>query len=261
MNRRARLSKSGIEYLDFLWDFESGCTNGCSYCWARPITVRFKDRYPNGFAPTIYPEALLSPLHLKKPSVIGVCFMGDLFDDAIDPERQIEVPHKVLPHTLRELVFGTIRQCPQHRFLFLTKQPQNLLKWSPFPENCWVGVTATDYYMMFKALNRLREIKARVKYLSLEPLLESMAGPRLDFDGIQWLIIGAQTRPYKAPEVDSVRDVIEAADIAGVSLFLKENLRWPRMTADGSPPFYIKDKVLGTWILRQQMPTGVGFGH
>ena len=71
MNRTPRLSKSAIEYLDYVWNFASGCTKDCAYCWARKITCRFAGRYPNGFEPTVYPEAFLSPLHLKKPSIGG----------------------------------------------------------------------------------------------------------------------------------------------------------------------------------------------
>jgi hypothetical protein len=80
MNKTLRLSKSGIEYLTHCWNFYSGCYNWkngvcpVEKCWAKGITERFPGHYPNGFEPTIYPEAFLSPLHLKKPSIIGCAF-------------------------------------------------------------------------------------------------------------------------------------------------------------------------------------------
>ena len=90
MNKTPRLSNSDIEYLDKVWNFSSGCGKGCPYCYAKKITKRFTNHYSNEFEPTLYPEALLSPLYLKKPSRIGVCYMGDLFWDCpeFDPERK-----------------------------------------------------------------------------------------------------------------------------------------------------------------------------
>ncbi|KKK77839.1 hypothetical protein LCGC14_2849590, partial [marine sediment metagenome] len=92
MNKLIRLSPTSIEYGDYAWNFASGCGNntggkcnsGGFNCWAYPITQRFAARYPNGFNPTIYPEALLSPLYLKKPSRILCAFMGDLFWDCLE---------------------------------------------------------------------------------------------------------------------------------------------------------------------------------
>ena len=87
MNRLIRLSPTGIEYGDYAWNFASGCDNhingkcksGDFNCWAYSITQRFSNHYPNGFKPTIYPDALVSPVYLKKPNRILCAFMGDLF--------------------------------------------------------------------------------------------------------------------------------------------------------------------------------------
>lgn len=269
MNRTPRLSRSGIEYLDYVWNFCSGCTNGCEYCWARPITHRFPDRYPNGFAPTIYPEALLSPLYLKKPSIIGCVFMGDLFDGCPEfaPDRIIGrkglFPNGViraeavgigLPpfNKLSDVVKDVIRACPQHTFLFLTKQPQNLIKWSPFPDNCYVGVTATDAKTFLRACRGLEQIEAKVKYISLEPFLDYIGGLwAMDWfksGTINGLIIGSLTcsggdlatlsskypelmpMPYGnrytlQPKIEWVREIVEAKDKADGKMFLKDNLK------------------------------------
>lgn len=252
MNNRPRLSESGIEYLDYAWNFFSGCTNWANgncggggqefNCWAKSITERFADHYPNGFKPTLYPEALLSPMSLKKPSIIGCAFMGDLFLDEMDPEMIVPVslygelkeqtfvdllkssmnPMPAVP--LKEAIYSTIRCCPQHTFLFLTKCPWNLPKWSPFPGNCRVGVTATNDDMFWKSLGWLRKIEAKVKYISLEPLLEQVSSFRFLKGIVDWVIIGAQTNPYKPPKIEWIQEIVEAADKAGVAVFLKENL-------------------------------------
>ncbi len=250
MNRTPRLSKSAIEYLDYVWNFESGCTKGCKYCYARKIATRFPDHYPNGFEPTLYPEAFRSPLFLKKPSTIGVCFMGDLFDDAIDPEAPVEWSSTwQITVPLRQRIFSIMRQCRQHRFLFLTKQPQNLAKWSPFPDNCWVGVSVTDTNMIINACKYLRSIDATVKYLSIEPLLdwnthgEDTLLTRLLYDaGIKWVIIGAQTKPTVMPELHWAAEIGNAANAAGIPLFVKDNLN------------DIAGPASGKWI-RQETPS------
>ena len=398
MNKTPRLSKSAIEYLDYVWNFESGCTKGCSHCYAKKIATRFPDHYPNGFEPTLYPEAFCSPMRLKKPSIIGVGYMGDLFDDAIDPAAKVEAPMPSgqfsVSMSLKGWIETTIKECPQHRFLFLTKQPQNLAKWSPFPDNCWVGVSVTNQAMHNEAIVALDAIEARIKYISYEPLLERIdinesigytteyesdrqredcplnghgggdgdrcsgahlegqgteigqvegrqprdllqaqesrerhgqiptspndgerdslprAGPqagvvspsRADstgshdqpqerpvegqppsqsgtddvqpagptrhqstgqnihprpFGSVSWLILGAQTKPYIAPKVEWVREIVEAADRAGIPVFLKDSLD-NLVTAElrRLAPNFNKDwnLLLHECRLRQEMP-------
>ena len=189
-----RLGHTGIEYAinpdgsrGYAWNFASGCGNnldgkckdGGFNCWAYPITQRFAERYPNGFNPTIHPDALLSPLSLKKPSRILCAFMGDLFWDCPEfdpsycgsPKGQFgEDEHGLF--TLKGRLFDTIEKCPQHTFVFLTKQPQNLPAWSPFPPNVWLGVSATNQQQFDNAVKYLKEVEATVKYISFEPLLE-----------------------------------------------------------------------------------------
>jgi protein gp37 len=94
-----------------------------------------------------------------KPKGIFVCDMSDLFGVGI-------------PESWTRQVMDIIKACPWHRFYLLTKQPQNLIKWSPFPENVYIGVTATNQRQYDDALKYLKEVKAKVKFLSFEPLLE-----------------------------------------------------------------------------------------
>ena len=266
MNKTPRLSKSGIEYLDYVWNFYSGCHNKklgiCQVqnCWAEAITKRMKHNYPNGFEPTFYPEAFTSPLHLKKPSTIGCAFMGDLFGDWVKPDMKIE---SMLPSgfaslamSLKGWIFTTLEQCPQHTFLFLTKCPWNLPKWGRFPDNCWVGVTATDEDMLRVAITHLAKIEAKIKYLSFEPLLGWGDFYKTALSGwltlVDWVIIGAQTKPTVYPKIEWVREIVQAADKAGIPVFLKNNLIPMFITtqrAKRDEPFIGKDG----WS-RQEMP-------
>ena len=220
MNKTPRLSKSGIEYLDRSWGIWSGCQNlergicPVNACWAKSIANRFPNHYPNGFEPTFYPESIESPLHIKKPSRIGVGWVGDVIGYGGEYGK--------------DQIYETIRQCPQHTFLFLTKNPQNLAKWSPFPDNCWVGVSATNDFQQIEALAWLQRIEAKVKYLSIEPLLEEIILPSSGLERIlNWLIIGQQTpiHPETTPKLEWIKEIVEAAEKAGVKVFLKNNLR------------------------------------
>ncbi|MDP2729092.1 MAG: DUF5131 family protein, partial [Dehalococcoidales bacterium] len=240
-----RLSRTGIEYGDLGWNFYPGCLHKpqgiCPVpkCWAEGMSKRQRRDFHK---PHLVLELLLAPLSVKKPSVILVNFMGDLFGDWVNPEQVVYPPAEVglVSHfpeaprekihrgaTLRELVIETVELCPQHQFLFLTKAPWNLPAWSPFSDNCFVGVSATSQAMHNGAIACLSGIQAKVKYISYEPLLEEVVAKyAYDLSEIQWVIIGQQTPVKKAttPKIEWVREIVEAADKAGVKVFLKNNL-------------------------------------
>jgi len=268
MNKTPRLSPTGIEYGDYAWNFASGCGNnidgkckaGNFNCWAYSIVQRFPDHYPNGFNPTVYPEALLSPLYLKKPSRILCAFMGDLFWDCpeFNPYTQnIRVNYPfggVTTDSLKGHLYRVIRARPEHTFLFLTKQPQNLPQWSPFPSNVWLGVSACNASDAIEANKYIAKIQAKVKYLSIEP----MQYWRLSAETIQgiisyyhWVILGAQTRPYRPPAIQDIRKIVEACDKADVKVFLKKNL-WECLYTEtwDDDVFWSNNKA----TLRQEIP-------
>jgi protein gp37 len=262
--------------------------NGCPYCYARKLANgRLKTRYLNAsklpkdkgiladsyptrdpFYPRFWPERLEKIRAIKKPTGIFLDDMSDWIGDYW-PEEQ----------TRQELQL--MRDCPQHRFYTLTKQAQNLLKWD-FPENCWIGVTATNTKAYIDASEHLANVKATVKYISFEPLLERIDCfrlPPLLHSRISWLIIGACTgtiedikivnykhrdkglmpMPYGRkwtlqPPIAWLKEIVEAADKAGVKVFLKDNLK----------PF-LKYPIEYRWAftenrgfykLRQEMPSG-----
>ena len=190
-----------------------------------------KANYPNGPVPDA-----------AKPRGIFVCDIGELFGDWI-------------PFKWIKKVFGLMKEWENRndRFYLLTKQPQNLIKFSPFPPNCWVGVTATDDTMFRIAVNNLRQIQAKIKYISFEPLL-NWSVPEWDtlanwLSHISWLIIGAQTKPYKPPKIEWVEEIIGAADKAGIPVFCKDNLK-PLFIA------YTKSQgqICSDYSLIQEMP-------
>jgi protein gp37 len=178
------------------------CPMACPYCYARRMYDRFKwNPEPRWDSSVI--ERLRSP---RKPTGIFVCSTFEwLWDES-------------WAHN----IYTWIKAFPQHRFYTLTKLPEQLPQFSPFPENCWVGVTATNQPAYDDAVYWLHQIKAPVKYISLEPLLTSVYLP--NYKDVDWLIIGAQTNPYKPPEISWVREIVEAADRAGIPVFLKDNL-------------------------------------
>jgi protein gp37 len=226
MNKTPRFSESNIEYLDRMWGIYSGCRNlergicKVDACWAKGLVKRSPANYPAGFdVATYYPQAKDSPRYFKGPLLIGVGWCGDVIGYGL---------------AFRKDIFETIEATPWHTYLFLTKNPEELPAWEPFPDNCWVGVSATGAEGFYDAAMKLSGVKAEVKFISFEPLLERIRRGmyveeyRLDIlkdAGINWVIIGAQTKPYKPPSVEWVREIVEAADKASIPVFLKDNLR------------------------------------
>ncbi len=268
-NKLIRLGHSGIEYLDKVWNFYSGCrhqqTGVCPPipCWAETMAGRFHDHYPNGFEPTFYPEAFLSPLHLKKPSRIGVAFMGDLFGEWNNPidARSYDDHLKNYKRYISPLcnwlqVWETIKQCPQHTFVFLTKNPAGMIPWSPFPDNCEAGFSATNPEEFWHRFWETEKIDAKVKWCSFEPLLYWGDEYRNHFhsdvwEELDWVAIGAltgterhlrdlapkypQLTPFQLsgnqwglmPPIAWLKSIVEQLDAAGTKVFIKNNLhKW-----------------------------------
>jgi len=147
----------------------------------------------------------------KKPRGIFPCDMGELFGDWV-------------PYQWQAQIFQVFHDNPQHRFYLLTKQPQNLAKFSPFPDNCYVGVSITTFDMARSALPYLAQLDARVKFVSYEPLLEMVpCGHTVEL--VDWIILGGLSgkQPFYPPEA-WIEEIELAAGRAGGKDFEKQNL-------------------------------------
>lgn len=215
------INKTDIEWCDYTWNPITGCLNKCPYCYARRIATRFAGTtaFPNGFKPTFRRDIIDSPFYIRhRHNKIFVCSMGELFME--DKE------------TWTNEVLKTIKNCDRQKFILLTKQPQRLWMWSPFPDNCWVGASATCEIEVVDACRDLCSVQAPVKFLSIEPLLKWDKHTSMDWfrsalalGRIGWVIIGAQTQPYRPPKADHVVEILSALAREGIPVFLKNNLK------------------------------------
>lgn len=276
-------TKTKIDWCDSTWNPVTGCLHGCEYCYARKIAERFRAReiydpecqcqrnliergmlkgigkpleldypweqknkdgsitnaaYPFGFDPTFHRYKLDEPQHWKKPRNIFVCSMADLFGDWVPDEWIAEV-------------FRACEAAPQHRYLFLTKNPARLCKmasaykvkrWNethvgkthpqtteyahtlvlPSHENWWFGSTLDN-----KNARRFQGDNHFHTFTSIEPLTEDMDVGLGSFGSDTWVIIGAETGNRKGkitPKREWVENIVEAAQITGVKVFMKESL-------------------------------------
>jgi protein gp37 len=210
------------------------CPVACEYCYARAMYKRFKWNPEIRFEP----KAMLDISTIREPSRIFVGSTMELFGDWVKPEWL-------------EMIFEYCRRMPQHIFIFLTKKPANLIKWSPFPDNCQVGVSCTNDTAFTYAWEGLKDIQAKVKFISFEPLLSwNMTSDDIIFSlttaGINQVIIGAETKNGKLakehiPQVEWIRGIVEAADKSGVKVFLKNNLWNEILVYEGEPNIYFTE--------------------
>jgi len=203
--------KSAIEWTESTWNPVTGCTkisSGCLNCYAERMAKRLKamgqNNYRNGFKVTCHPNILDIPLQWKKPQMIFVNSMSDLF-------------HEDVPLEFIQEVFDVMRRASRHIFQVLTKRSRRLLELNQqidWPPNVWMGVSVENQDYLFRVEN-LRQTSAHLKFLSLEPLLGPL--PNLDLDGISWVIVGGESgpgaRPLKEEWVINIRDQCLAANI------------------------------------------------
>ena len=205
------MSKSKIEWTESTWNPVSGCTKvsrGCDNCYAERMAMRLKAMgtrgYENGFDVTLHPHALDKPLKMKKPQVIFVNSMSDIFHDKIPDEFIFQI-------------FEVMNKAHWHTFQVLTKRPKRLAKMASklnWTDNIWMGVTveANEYV---DRVDYLRDCPAKIKFLSLEPLIDSV--DKLDYTGIDWVIVGGESgygaRVMQKEWVLEIRDRCENENI------------------------------------------------
>ena len=185
--------QSGIEWTESTWNPVTGCTKispGCKHCYAERMARRLQamgqPNYAAGFRLAVHRGALELPLRWRKPQVIFVNSMSDLF-------------HKSVPVEFILDVFDIMNQADWHCYQILTKRSARLLQLDdclPWRKHLWMGVSVETARFQFR-VDQLRETGAVLKFLSLEPLLGPM--PNLDLRDIDWVIVGGESGPGARP--------------------------------------------------------------
>ncbi len=210
-------SQSNIEWTDFTWNPVTGCTkisHGCKHCYAERMAKRLQkmgaEKYRDGFAVAVHKSTLAEPPTWKRPRLVFVNSMSDLF-------------HQAVPGKFIENVFEVMNQTPQHTYQVLTKRPNRVIRLNkrlPWASNIWFGVSIESERWLGR-LPLLKQSKAHVKFLSLEPLLGPL--PNMDLSGIDWVIVGGESGPGARPiEADWVRDIRDQCLHNSVPFFFKQ---------------------------------------
>ena len=217
---------SKIERTEQTWNPVTGCTKispGCKHCYAETMAKRLAamgaSGYDRGFKLTLQPSRLAQPIERKKPTVWFVNSMSDLF-------------HRDISDEYIDRVFDTIRQTPQHTYQVLTKRADRLpiyFRGRSVPENVWLGVSVENRKHGKPRIDHLRQVAARIRFLSVEPLLEDLGG--LNLTGIHWVIVGGESgSKARAMKPEWARSIQRQCEDAGVAYFFKQ---WGTWGADG----------------------------
>jgi protein gp37 len=199
---------SHIEWTDATWNPVRGCTKispGCKHCYAETFAERFRGvkghPYEQGFDLRLVPEKLTEPFAWRSPKLVFVNSMSDLFQPGV-------------PDEYTEAVSRVMATADWHTYQVLTKRSERLrdllrgkLRFAAEKENIWWGVSVEDRKYGLPRVDDLRRAPAKVRFLSIEPLLEDIG--EIDLSGITWVIVGGESgpgaRPMKREWVVSIR--------------------------------------------------------
>lgn len=220
------MAHSSIEWTESTWNPVTGCTKvspGCRNCYAEVMARRLQamgqPNYRHGFEVTLHEHMLRRPLEWKKPQMIFVNSMSDLF-------------HEGVPFPFIERVFEVMKRASWHQFQVLTKRAERLAELAPrlpWPSNVWMGVSVESAGQVHR-IDALRQVPGAVRFLSLEPLLGPI--PDLNMQGIDWVIVGGESGPGARPlEADWVLDIRDQCRRASVPFFFKQWGGFPKSAA------------------------------
>lgn len=209
--------KKTIGWCDYTWNPVTGCLHGCPYCYAASMARRFG----RSFKPEFHPDRLDAPSKMETPSLIFVGSVTDMYGEFI-------------PQEWRDAVYKAIEKAPQHRYLFLTKNPSSLrfkeLRYiDKYKDNIiWYGMTATRTEDLRSFLSPTIDYHKYPDYISIEPLLGEIDIKALEVIHPKWIILGARTPYNKAyhPKREWVEIILEFARTHEIPTYLKDNLRW-----------------------------------
>lgn len=233
--KNGKVTGRGIQWTDYTWNANAGCFHRCRWtmpdgstaiCYAEEIANKFRTAYPQGFEHAYFhPTRLDEPLKLTEPAKIFLDSMSDLMGHWVKDEQIKEI-------------FDICTKAHWHQFQLLTKNAPRLAKFD-FPSNVWVGASSPpdsmwgkeldlnqQERMLHKILDTLAQVKAPVRWMSIEPLSWDVADIFAQHAPLQWAVIGAATNGPKVyqPDPDHVARLLEVFDRQGVPVFFKGNL-------------------------------------
>jgi protein gp37 len=211
------MAQSSIEWTEMTWNPTTGCTKlsaGCKFCYAEIMSKRLQamglEKYKVGFKVRTHPDQLNLPYTWKKPKVVFVNSMSDLF-------------HPEVPLAFIKQVFEVMNDNPQHIFQVLTKRAERLeelhseFNWT---NNIWMGVSVENEKVKYR-IDHLRKTRAKVKFLSCEPLIGTLR--QMNLKNIDWVIVGGESGQSPRPmEADWVLDIQDQCKKAEVAFFFKQ---------------------------------------
>jgi protein gp37 len=217
---------SKIEWTEQTWNPAVGCTKisaGCKHCYAETMANRLQamgtNGYENAFKLTLLPHRLEDPIRRKKPTIYFVNSMSDLF-------------HEGIPDEYIEKVFDVVARTPHHTYQILTKRAARMARFfrsRTVPRNAWLGVSVENRKHGVPRIDYLRKVPARIRFLSVEPLLEDIG--ELNLADIQWVIVGGESGPKARPmKLEWALSVQQQCDAQNVAFFFKQ---WGGWGADG----------------------------
>jgi protein gp37 len=212
-----------IEWTGKSWNPVTGCDKvspGCANCYAFRFAERFRGvaghYFENGFDVTLRPNKLRDPESWTKGEYVFVNSMSDLF-------------HAEIPEWYIDRVFDVMERVDRHVYQILTKRPQRMRAYvnkrypdrdKPCPAHIWLGVSVESADYAFRA-DMLRATNARVRWISAEPLLDTLAA--LDLDRIDWVVTGGESGPgAREMQLPWPRELRDKCVAAGVPFFLKQ---------------------------------------
>lgn len=208
---------TSIEWTEASWNPVTGCSKvstGCLNCYAERMAKRLKamrhPHYRNGFKVCLQEETLHLPLQWRKPLMVFVNSMGDLF-------------HEEVPDDFIIRVFEAMYKASWHTYQILTKRADRLLAMNGlphWPDNVWMGVSVESQLYVHR-IDCLRRTDAKLKFVSFEPLLGPIT--KLDLSRIDWVIVGGESGPgARLMQKDWVVDIKERCERAGIPFFFKQ---------------------------------------
>ena len=211
------MAETKIEWTEITWNPTTGCTkisSGCKNCYAERMAKRLHamgvEKYKDGFKLRLHPDVLKEPYSWRNPRTVFVNSMSDLF-------------HENVPFDFIQKVFKVMSENPMHTFQVLTKRADILsdyskyLKWT---KNIWMGVTVENHENILR-IDKLREIDANVKFLSIEPLIGRIG--KINLSNIDWVIVGGESGPKARPmHKDWVLEIKEQCLNQATPFFFKQ---------------------------------------